>query len=302
LSRNVTGATRVAGVFGYPVRHSWSPIMHNAAFEALGLNYIYVPFSVHPDNLEAAVGGIRAFDLVGVNVTIPHKERVLDFLDWVSDDARRTGSVNTIHNVGGVLKGYSTDGPGLIRALRAAGKSTEGSRAIVLGAGGSARAAAYSLASGGAQVTVLNRTFARGLALSESLNSIFGAGNVSAFALDSREARQAVADADLLVNCTSAGMHPDTESQPIPSEWLHGGLFVYDQIYNPPQTGLLRAAAAIGAKRSNGIGMLVYQGAIAFEIWTGQSPPVDVMEKIVTRGLEQGAAGRNGCVSKGTVV
>ena len=255
--------------------------MHNAAFRELGLDYIYVPFNVQPEELEAAVNGIRALNLVGVNVTIPHKERVTEFLDWISDEARQIGSVNTIHNVQGVLKGYSTDGAGFIRALEAAGKSPKGSKAAVLGAGGSARAIVWALVEHGADVTVANRTYNRAVELSELVNTAKGINIVKPVALDSADAREAVLGANLLVNCTSVGMYPNADAQPIPSEWLHAELFVYDQIYNPTETNLIKAARAVGAEAVNGIGMLVFQGAISFELWTGQTVSVEIMQKAV---------------------
>ena len=282
MDRDITGKTRVAGVFGCPVLHSQSPAMHNAAFKALGLDYIYVPFEVHPDNLQAAVQAIRVLNIVGVNVTIPHKERVIGYLDWVSDDAHRIGSVNTIHNCDGTLKGYSTDGPGFIRALEASGKSPKGSKAVVLGAGGAARATVSALIAHGAEVTVVNRTYSRAVELSNLLD-----GKVRPVALESADAQDAVRQADLLVNCTSVGMYPNTDAQPIPSEWLHSGLFVYDQIYNPLETKLLNAAEEAGARGANGVKMLVFQGAISFEIWTGRTPPVEAMEEAVLTGMKE---------------
>lgn len=285
MGTTVTGTTRVTGVIAYPVVHSLSPAMHNAGFRELGLDLIYVPFNVHPDNLETAVKAIRALDLVGVNVTIPHKERAIALLDWVSEDAKRIRSVNTIHNCDGILKGYSTDGPGFIRALEAAGKPAAGSNAVILGAGGSARATAYALVANGASVVVANRTFDRAAELAESLNSALGSGVIRPLPLDSDDARLAIMDADLLVNCTSVGMHPHEDAQPIPSEWLHPGLFVFEQIYNPAETKLLGAARAVGARGVNGVGMLVFQGAISFEIWTGKAAPVQVMEKAVLAAM-----------------
>lgn len=286
MEKALTGTTRVTGVFGYPVHHSQSPAMHNTAFQDLGLDFVYVPFSVHPDDLEGAVRGVRALGIVGVNLTIPHKERVIEFLDWVSEDAKRIQSVNTIHNCDGVLKGYSTDGPGFIRALEASGKSPVGSNAVVVGAGGSARATVYALATVGADVTILNRTFDRALEVAEHLNSVLGEGTVKPMALDDPDACRFVRKADLLVNCTPVGMHPHPDAQPIPSEWLHAGLFVFDQIYNPLETKLLRAARAVGAQWANGVKMLVFQGALSFDIWTGQTPPVQAMEATVLRGLQ----------------
>lgn len=258
--------------------------MHNAAFRALGLDIIYVPFEVHPDDLEMAVEGVRALGLLGVNLTIPHKETVTKFLDWIDEEASKIGSVNTIHNLDGELRGYSTDGRGFIKALEAAGKSPKGSRAVILGAGGAARATAYALAQHGASVTIANRTFSRAVELAELLNHLVE-GEIKAASLDSEAARTAISVADLLVNCTSVGMYPNVDEQPIPTEWLHPDLFIYDQIYNPLETRLLRAAKRSGARTANGVGMLVYQGAISFEIWTGQSPPLDVMERAVL-GIE----------------
>ncbi len=262
--------------------------MHNAAFRELGLDYVYVPFSVHPDNLRDAVQGVRALGIVGVNLTIPHKEQVIGLLDWVSEDARLIGSVNTIHNCEGVLKGYSTDGPGFIRALESSGKSPDGSKAAVLGAGGSAKATVYALAARGAQVTVLNRTFSRAVELADNLNQTLGSGSVKVVALDDPHAAEVIREADLLVNCTPVGMHPHPDAQPVPSEWLHPGLFVFDQIYNPLETNLLKAAKAAGARTANGIKMLVFQGALSFEIWTGHVPPVMTMEAAALSGLQRG--------------
>lgn len=257
--------------------------MHNAAFEALGLDCLYVPFNVPPDDLETAVRAVRALGMVGVNVTIPHKEQVIQHLDWVSEDALRIRSVNTIHNSGETLKGYSTDGPGFVLALEKAGKSPEGSSVVVIGAGGSARATVYALAQRGASVTVANRTFSRGVELAEMVNSALGLESVRAVGLDGDEARSAVHEADLLVNCTSVGMYPCSDAQPVPCEWMHPGLFVYDQIYNPLETRLLRAARDAGAQAVNGVQMLVFQGALSFEIWTGRDAPVEVMEAAVLR-------------------
>ena len=279
MSMTLSGATRLTGVFGHPVSHSQSPAMHNAAFAQMGLDYIYVPFDVHPDNLEAAVAGIRALNMVGVNVTIPHKERVIPFLDWVSEDARYIQSVNTIHCLEGALRGYSTDGEGFINALEASGKNPAGSKAVILGAGGSARATAHALFTHGAEVTVVNRTFSRAVELASMLSAI------RPIALDSDDAHEAVLEADLLVNCTSVGMHPKMDEQPVPPEWLHRKLFVFDQIYNPLETRLLKAARSVGCRTTNGVKMLVFQGAISFEIWTGRAPAIEVMESAVLAGL-----------------
>ena len=283
---DVTGNTRITGLFGCPVHHSQSPAMHNAAFRHLGLDFIYVPFNVQSDDLGVAVSAIRAFSMVGVNLTIPHKEQVVSLLDWVDDDALKIGSVNTIVNDEGMLRGYSTDGYGFIEDLISSGKSPESAKVVVLGAGGSARAIIFTLARrGAAEIAVVNRTYSRALELTIALNGVLGEEKIKPVALDSDEAKQSISAADLLVNCTSVGMYPDTDAQPIPSDWLHDGLFVYDQIYNPAETDLLREAKKTGARTANGIGMLVHQGARSFELWTGQKPPVEIMKNAVLKGF-----------------
>jgi shikimate dehydrogenase len=262
--------------------------MQNAAFQALGLNYTYVPFCVHADNLGAAVESIKALGIHGVNVTIPHKERVIPCLDWVSDDARIIGSVNTVHNYNGALKGYSTDGPGFIRSLKSVWKSPAGCRAVVLGAGGVARATVYALLKEGADVWVANRTLSRAEELAGYMNSIAGAGRVIPVALPGDDARNALLHADLLVNCTSVGMYPNVDESPVPGEWLHPDLFVYDQVYNPLLTKLQKNASERGAVTSSGLDMLVQQGAASFEIWTGQTPSVSVMRDAVLAAMGGG--------------
>ncbi len=287
MKRLLSGETKVVGVFGFPVRHSLSPAMHNAAFQDLGLDFVYVPFNVHPDNLEAAVQGVRALQLVGVNVTIPHKESVIRFLDWVSPEAQQISSVNTIHNSEGLLKGYSTDGQGFIESLGPMAAEICGKKSVVLGAGGSARAIVHALAIRGSEVTVANRTLSRAIEMVETLSKLLGNRSIRAVQIESKEAREAVAEANLLVNCTSVGMFPHIEEQPIPSEWLHKDLLVYDLIYNPIETRLLQAAREIGCKIMNGVLMLVHQGAISFRIWTGLEPPIKVMEEAVLAGLQR---------------
>lgn len=259
--------------------------MQNSAFEALSMDFVYVPFSVRPENLREGIDGIRALGFVGANITIPHKERVIELLDWVSEDARAIGSVNTILNDGGVLRGYSTDGEGFMRSLQASEGCAENSNPVVLGAGGSARAISYALAKVNAKVIVANRTYDRAVKLANDLNFVIGKEQIVPVSLLGDEAEEAVRSAKLLVNCTSVGMHPEVDQQPIKSEWLHKQLFVYDQIYNPLETKLIRAAKAIGARTANGIGMLVYQGASSFRIWTGINPPADVMENAVLAGM-----------------
>ncbi|WP_395092868.1 shikimate dehydrogenase [Armatimonas sp.] len=274
----IRGTTKVCGVWGWPVTHSASPAMHNAAFEALGLDFVYVPFAVSPENLKQAVAGVRALGMVGVNVTVPLKERIIEFLDRLTERAERLGAVNTLFWEGDKLCGDSTDGPGFLAALPIA--LTPSMTAVVLGAGGSARAVVDALVQSGIRVLVANRTVER----AEELVTRFGAAG--ALPLEEAPLREALRDASLLVNTTSIGMHPNhTEQPPVPEDALHPDLFVTDLIYNPAQTRLLARAQQHGCGTQNGIEMLVQQGAISFTRWTGQEAPLKIMRTGVKQFL-----------------
>ncbi|MDO8588169.1 MAG: shikimate dehydrogenase [Armatimonadota bacterium] len=279
--KRITGHTRLLGVFGHPIGHSLSPVMHNAALRELGLDYAYLAFDVDPADLESAVRAIRALGIVGVNVTIPHKENVIPFLDEISHEARLIGSVNTIINRDGRLLGESADGRGFMQALSAAGADVRGKKAVVIGAGGSARAVLYALVTHGASVVVANRTVERGEELAKRINEVTSPDSVRATSLRPDSLREAVEGADLLVNCTSVGMWPDTDAVPCPEDLLHSGLFVYDLVYNPLRTKLIAEAEKAGATAICGLKMLVYQGAASFKMWTGIDPPVETMENAV---------------------
>ena len=291
LGPAVSGKSRVLGVFGCPVEHSLSPAMHNAAIAALGLHYIYIPFSVLPDDIGPAIRSLAVLGIIGVNLTIPHKERVLPFLDEVHPEAQAIGAVNTVRNLDGRLLGFNTDGEGFIRPLSEAGFSVRNKRAVVLGAGGAARSVVYRLLREGASVTLANRTRDRA---ERRANEIGTAARKQVEVIDLSDAaamKSALGGAELLANTTSVGMSPDADAEPpIPPALLHPGLFVYDLIYNPTETRLLSAARKIGAQSLNGVGMLAHQGAAAFEIWTGVQPPVDVMRTAIERGLVSGGA------------
>lgn len=279
----VLGSTRVLGVFGHPVSHSLSPIIHNAAIEALGIDYIYVPFHVLPEKLGEAVRGLRALEIAGVNVTIPHKESVIGFLDEVDEKARRMGSVNTVVNDNGRLRGFSTDGPGFLSSIQTEWGDVRDCRVLVLGAGGSAKAVAFALAEIGCDIVIANRTYSRAVELAESLKAV--SANVRAIPLEREAVAEAARSSDLLVNTTSVGMHPETDAIPIPPDLIHSGMLVYDLIYNPPRTNLIAEAEARGARALNGLKMLIHQGALSFEMWTGIKPPVDVMEQAAVEAL-----------------
>lgn len=279
------GRTRVLGVLGHPISHSLSPVMHNAAIQAMHIDYVYVPFHVLPDNLGRAVEGIRALEMAGVNVTIPHKERIIQYLDEVSDRALEIGSVNTVTNVDGVLRGDTTDGPGFLRSAEAVWGKLDGCRALILGAGGSAKAVAFALARAGCEIAVANRTYERAVELVGGLRAVLGERPIEAVELRDEGLADRAGRADLLVNTTSVGMHPDVNGIPLPPDLLHRNLKVYDLVYNPLKTRLVEEAERRGAQAVTGLGMLVHQGALSLEIWTGVKPPVDVMAQAAADAL-----------------
>lgn len=282
--RAISGTTTIVGLIGWPISHSVSPPMHNAAFAALGLDWCYVPLPVSPERIGAAVAGLPALGLAGANVTVPHKQVVMPHLDRLTDAAQAIGAVNTIVvEPDGSLLGDNTDAPGFVADLRSRGVDPAGQRVLVLGAGGSARAVVYGLAeAGAASITVANRTLDRAASLAAALRPQIAACPLHVCSLP--HGLPAVAgQTDLVVNCTSLGMTPNSETSPWPADLPFGaGQVVYDLVYNPPQTRLLRQAAQGGARAIGGLGMLIWQGAIAFERWTGAAPPIQTMTDAVT--------------------
>ena len=272
------------GVIGDPIAHSFSPDMHNAAIETLGLDCCYVAYHVRPDRVGEAVAGVRGFGLLGLNVTIPHKLAVMEHVDRISEEALAVGAVNTIHNEDNELTGYNTDVYGVLTALkRVAGLSALPAHCVVLGAGGAARAVTYALASREEvqRVALLNRTTSRAETLATDMEKITGK-SICPGGMDAREQRTAFADAGLVINTTSLGMHPAVDGSPLADlSAIHPDLTLYDTVFNPLETTLMRQFRARGAKAYGGLDMLVYQGARSFEIWTGQFPPTDVMKQAV---------------------
>jgi len=279
----VTGKTKVCVLLGDPVEHTMSPAMHNAAFAALGLDYIYIPFRVGAGELAAAVAGLKALNVRGFNVTIPHKVAVMPLLDRLDPMAEKIGAVNTVVNDEGVLTGCNTDAAGFLRALREQGIEPAGRNVVILGAGGASRAVSYILAENGARLTIVNREVELDWAkeLARRLYADFHR-EVNVLGLASGELPAALREADILVNATSVGMNPLSEASPVLAALLTPRLVVYDVVYSPVMTRLLRDAESIGARTISGIDMLVWQGALAFEKWTGQQPPFDLMrEKVI---------------------
>jgi len=283
-----SGKTIVCGIIGDPIEHSMSPVMHNAAFQALGLDYAYVPFKVKSLELRKAIEGIRGLNIRGVNVTVPHKIAVMQFLDRVEPLAEKIGAINTIVNDAGILTGYNTDAAGFLQVLHERSIELAGKRVLLLGAGGAAHSIGNVLAAEKVKLIVLNRMqkiatlkdFARRLA------QFYGA-DVKVEELTNENLKKAITDVDIMVNATSLGMSPDNDQTPVPAELLHANLTVFDIIYNPLPTRLLREAKAAGARTIDGLEMLVQQGAVSFEKWTGIKAPIDVMRKSVESILRQ---------------
>ncbi|RUM41448.1 MAG: shikimate dehydrogenase [Desulfurobacterium sp.] len=278
----LTGKTAVYGIIGHPVKHSLSPLMQTAAFKALGIDAVYVPFDVDPENLGEAVNGLRALNVKGFNVTIPHKEGVIEYLDFVDEDAEFLGAVNTVKNEEGQLTGYNTDADGFLQSLIEEGIELEGKRITMFGAGGAARAVGYAVLKGGAKfLNVVNRNFSKGKVVGELLGK---RGNVLVFPLKENTIATLLKDTDIVINTTSVGMKPD-DPPLFDYSLIPEGLTVVDIIYNPAETPLLKAAKEKGCKTVNGLGMLIHQGAIAFKIWTGKEAPVEVMKRILKEEL-----------------
>jgi shikimate dehydrogenase len=284
----INGRTRLVGVIGWPVEHSLSPQMHNAAFEALGMNWCYLPLPVTSDQVGAALAGLRALGFVGANITVPHKQAVIPYLYDLTDAARAIGAVNTVWiGKGGELYGDNTDAYGFLAALRESGFDPQGVRAAILGAGGSARAVAYALAAAGAsRVGLWNRTLDRAEAIVRDMSMLFPQVVFEAHRLPGGLGFIG-GDVNLIVNCTPVGMWPQVDASPWPANLpLPGHCFVMDLIYKPSETQFLAQAKAAGARVLSGLSMLIHQGAAAFRRWTGVEPPLEVMARAVQAALQ----------------
>jgi shikimate dehydrogenase len=285
-NRIVSGKTRLCGIIGDPIEHTMSPVMHNAAFEKMRVDYFYVPFRVKKEQLAKAIEGVRALNIRGLNVTIPHKVTIIPFLDKLDPLAEKIDAVNTIVNDEGILTGYNTDATGFLQALLERGIEPRGKNIVILGAGGASRAISFTLAERGSNLVILNRLLELDWAeeLAGRLSHIF-TKEVEALELNEDNLAEVLEKADILVNATSVGMSPNIDETLVPFNHLKSSMVVFDILYNPIKTRLLREAEQAGAETISGIDMLVWQGASAFEKWTGLKAPIELMRGEVIKVL-----------------
>ena len=284
MEKRITGHTELIGLMAYPIRHSSSPAMHNAAFAKLGLDYAYLAFEVDNDSLEGAVQGIRSLKLVGSNVSMPNKTVVHKYLDKLSPAAEMCGSVNTIVNKDGVLTGHITDGTGYMMSLKDNGVDVIGKKMTIVGAGGAATAIEIQAALDGvAEISIFNRKDEFWANAEETVRKINEKTNCKAQLFDLADLdklKEEIASSYLFTNATGMGMKPLEGQTYIPDKsFLRPDLIVSDVVYYPRETELLRMAKEVGCKTMNGLGMMLFQGAAAFKMWTGEDMPIEYMKE-----------------------
>lgn len=267
MSNKINGKTEILGVFGYPVEHSKSPTMHNALCSKLGINAAYLPFSPSPENFKEALKGLKSLKFRGANLTIPFKEQVIPFIDELSPISQFTGSVNTLYwkdgIIGGVLCGTTTDPYGALKNIEEAGVSIEGKSVAILGNGGAAKAIAYALLEKNVELTIVSRKESKGKDLAEKLSEFFKENPPKVVTFEAFQSKEP----HIILNTTPVGMHPNTEETPLPNAQFRKEQFVYDIIYTPKETRLLKEAKLAGTQTLNGEGMLIHQGAASFRLW-----------------------------------
>ena len=271
-----SSGTKLIAIIGDPVERSLSPAMHNAAFKALNLDYAYMALRVPSGALDGAIATARVLKMAGMNVTHPHKIKILSLLDGLDESAELVGAVNTVKNDRGKLIGYNTDGAGAVRALKCEVGELTDRRVLLLGAGGAARSIAFSLVKEGAELNIANRTTSREKELSAAIKRSLGT-NVGIINLNRKEVVETIKNTDIIINATTIGMHPNVNRTLLTAEMMRKGLIVNDIVYEPLQTRLLTEAKKAGARTVTGLGMLIHQAALSFEIWTGRRAPIKVM-------------------------
>lgn len=280
------GHPRVFGVVGYPIKHSLSPHFQNAALACLGINAVYISFEIAPAGLKGAIPAFKGLGIRGLNITIPHKQAVIPLLDGISPEAKGIGAVNTVVFKAGRTKGYNTDGEGFIRSLKSDLRfDPEGKAVLLYGCGGAAQAVSFVLArEGAASIRFTDVDTKRAKALAAKTGKIFPGCKTKALPFVKSNIDNEVLASDLLVNTSPVGMHKGDPCIVSPKA-LHKGLAVYDIVYNPPATPVLKEAKKRGLKAMNGLGMLLYQGAISFELFTGEKAPIKVMRAALNRAV-----------------
>ena len=271
---------KLFGVLGNPIEHSMSPLIHNDAFEKHSVEGVYLPFCVEDTELQQAVEGMKALGAGGFNVTVPFKSRILPYIDVLDDFANEVGAVNTVVIKEGCLYGYNTDGPGFVKGLLTVTKQIDGKNVLIIGAGGAARGIYFALAKTGvAKLDLANRT----VSSAEQIVADYH-GTISSSAISLREAERTLGKYDIIIQTTSVGL-ANIDATPLSLEELNPGAIVCDIIYNPLQTRILKEAKERGNKVQNGVDMFVYQGALAFELWTGIMPDTERMKQLVLQQL-----------------
>ena len=281
--KNITGSTRLISLLGNPVKHSQSPYMHNLSFESLKLDYVYMAFEIEEGRIEKGIEAMRTLNAKGFNITMPYKEEAMKFLDEIDEEAKIIGSVNTVLNNNGKLVGYNTDGKGFIKALDEKQVKFRGEKTVILGSGGAAKAIAIQLAIDSAkEIVIANKTLEKAERIVNIIKNHIPEVKVSSIKLDEKILKKELKDAKILINTTPIGMKETMRKSLIKDiKTLHNSLFVADIIYYPSKTELLSQAEEMGCKIMNGLNMLVYQGALAFNIWTGRNMPKSIIENIL---------------------
>lgn len=279
----IKASTGLIALLGKPVKHSKSPYMHNGSFEILNLDFAYVAFEIENHKIEKSIEAMRTLNARGFNITMPYKEEVIRFLDEIDEGAKLIGSVNTVLNHNGKLIGYNTDGQGFVKSLEEKHVKFTDEKIVIIGSGGAARAIAIQLALDSVrEIVIANRTIEKAEIITNIINKNIGKVKARSIILNEKFLKQELKDAKILINTTSIGMDDTIDKSLIrDTDTLHKDLFVADIIYNPPRTKLLSQAQKIGCKTMNGLNMLVYQGALAFKIWTGKDMPKNLIENML---------------------
>jgi len=280
------GKTKLVILIGNPVEHSMSPSMHTAAFQAIGFNGIYIACKVEKGMLKEAVEGLKALNILGANVTIPHKVEIMKYIDEIDPKAQDIGAINTIVNKNEILYATNTDGIAAIKSMKEAKFPLNGSTAVILGAGGAARAIAFYLLDYIDHLYLTNRHREKAEHLKNELSKKFDV-KITIFNFNKNELKSTLKKSDILINCTPVGMYPNVDQSPVPKECLNKNLNVFDAIYNPIETKLIKEAKSLGANAIGGLKMFLYQGAEAFKLWTGKDAPISIMEKIIIKNLKK---------------